>query len=189
MTWNHRQVTTPALREAARAIVLDPGDRVRLLRYDENGGFWANPGGSLEPGETYRQAVIRELREELGVQHVTLGPHLATRAKDHPVVGRDVRQVERYYLARVLPPLFTTATAAFPGRGVSGAEHQRRDVTPASAASREGCGTVSAYRTKARLVLQARAARDKRRLVITAMRAKGPAERRPQVYRRCTRGP
>jgi 8-oxo-dGTP pyrophosphatase MutT (NUDIX family) len=68
-------VTTPALREAARAIVLDPDDRVMLLRYDENGGFWATPGGSLEPGETHRQAVVRELREELGVQHVTLGPH------------------------------------------------------------------------------------------------------------------
>jgi hypothetical protein len=31
--------TTPALREAVRAIVLDPCDRVMLLRYDENGGY------------------------------------------------------------------------------------------------------------------------------------------------------
>jgi 8-oxo-dGTP pyrophosphatase MutT (NUDIX family) len=36
---------TPPLREAARAIVLDAEDRVLLLRYDENGGFWATPGG------------------------------------------------------------------------------------------------------------------------------------------------
>jgi 8-oxo-dGTP pyrophosphatase MutT (NUDIX family) len=72
-----------------------------LLRYDENGGFWATPGGSLEPGETHPQAVIRELREELGIQHVALGPHLATRMKDHPVAGKPVRQAERYYLARV----------------------------------------------------------------------------------------
>jgi 8-oxo-dGTP pyrophosphatase MutT (NUDIX family) len=70
-------VTAPALREAARAIVLDPDDHVMLLRYDENGGFWATPGGSLEPGETSRQAVIRELREELGVGHVDLGPDQA----------------------------------------------------------------------------------------------------------------
>ena len=95
-------MTTPALREAARAIVLDPDDRVMLLRYDENGGFLATPGGSLEPGETYRQAVIRELREELGVQHVDLSPHLGTRTKNHQFASRNVRQAERHYLAPAL---------------------------------------------------------------------------------------
>ena len=107
-------MTTPALREAARAILLDPDNRVMLLRYDENGGFWATPGGSLEPGETPRQAVIRELREELGVRHVDLGPHLATRTKDHQVAGRDVRQAERYYLARVRPENVDPQSAANP---------------------------------------------------------------------------
>jgi 8-oxo-dGTP pyrophosphatase MutT (NUDIX family) len=107
-------VTTPALREAARAILLDPDDRVMLLRYDENGGFWATPGGSLEPGETPREAVVRELREELGVGHVDLGPHLATRTKDHQVAGRDVRQAERYYLARVRPENVDPQSAANP---------------------------------------------------------------------------
>jgi 8-oxo-dGTP pyrophosphatase MutT (NUDIX family) len=105
-------VTTPALREAARAIVLDPDDRVVLLRYDENGAFWATPGGSLEPGETHLHAVIRELREELGIQHVDLGPHLATRIKDHPVAGRNVRQAEQYYLARVRPENVQPLSAA-----------------------------------------------------------------------------
>ncbi|MDX3761929.1 hypothetical protein ACWDBO_54330 [Streptomyces mirabilis] len=42
---------TPPLREAARAIVMDADDRVLLLRYDENQGFWATPGGSLKRGE------------------------------------------------------------------------------------------------------------------------------------------
>ncbi|MGH3267664.1 MAG: NUDIX hydrolase [Trebonia sp.] len=106
-------MTTPALREAARAIVLDPDGRVMLLRYDEN-GVWATPGGSLEPGETYRQAVIRELREELGIQHVDLGPHLATRTKDHQVAGRDVRQAEHYYLAQVQPKNVLPQSAANP---------------------------------------------------------------------------
>ncbi len=102
------------LREAARAIVLGPDDRVMLLRYDENGGFWATPGGSLEPGETHRQAVVRELREELGIRHVALGPHLATRTKDHPVAGQDVRQAEHYYLARVQPENVQPQSAANP---------------------------------------------------------------------------
>lgn len=107
-------MTAPALREAARAVVLDPDDRVMLLRYDENGGFWATPGGSLEPGETHHEAVIRELREELGVRHVDLGPHLATSTKDLQVAGRDVRQAEQYYLARVRPGNVHPQSAANP---------------------------------------------------------------------------
>jgi ADP-ribose pyrophosphatase YjhB (NUDIX family) len=67
-----------------------------LLRYDENDGFWATPGGSLEPGEDYTTAVIRELREELGAE-------IAERRQDHPVGGRQVRQIEKYFLVRVAP--------------------------------------------------------------------------------------
>lgn len=97
--------STPPLREAARAIVLDADLRVLLLRYDENGGFWATPGGSLEEGEDHAAATLRELREELGIDEATveLGVQLAERSKDHLVGGREVRQVERYFLARVSP--------------------------------------------------------------------------------------
>lgn len=95
--------STPPLREAARAIVLDAADRVMLLRYDEEGGFWATPGGSLEDGEDHATATLRELREELGIDEkaVELGAQLAERSKDHLVGGRLVRQVEKYFLTRV----------------------------------------------------------------------------------------
>ncbi|NNN37647.1 NUDIX domain-containing protein [Streptomyces sp. S3(2020)] len=94
--------STPPLREAARAIVLDAQDRVLLLRYDENGGFWATPGGSLEDGEDYPTATLRELREELGIDEkaVELGAQLAERSENHVVGGREVRQVEKYFLVR-----------------------------------------------------------------------------------------
>ncbi|CAL9668333.1 NUDIX hydrolase [Streptomyces sp. enrichment culture] len=106
----------PPLREAARAIVLDAHDRVLLLRHDENGGFWATPGGSLEPGEDHTQATLRELREELGIdgQAVELGAQLAERSKDHLVGGREVRQVEKYYLARVSAADVNPARASQP---------------------------------------------------------------------------
>ncbi|WTW91904.1 NUDIX domain-containing protein [Streptomycetaceae bacterium NBC_01309] len=100
-------MAAPPVREAARVIVLDtldnpPDDaRVLLLRYDENGGFWATPGGSLEPGETPQAAAARELHEELGVTDAEIGPAVAVRTKDHLVGGAPVRQTETYYIAVV----------------------------------------------------------------------------------------
>ncbi|MGW7260710.1 NUDIX hydrolase [Streptomyces sp. NPDC054834] len=109
-------MTTPPRREAARAIVLDADDRVMLLRYDEEGGFWATPGGSLEDGEDHATATIRELCEELGIDEkaVELGAQLAERSKDHLVGGRQVRQVEKYFLARVSAADVAPARASQP---------------------------------------------------------------------------
>ncbi|WP_093632392.1 NUDIX hydrolase [Streptomyces sp. 3213.3] len=108
--------STPPLREAARGILLDADGRVLLLRYDENGGFWATPGGSLKPGEDDTTATLRELREELGIdeQAVDLGVQLAERSKDHMVGGRPVRQVEKYFLARVGAAAIDPARATQP---------------------------------------------------------------------------
>ncbi|WP_218038065.1 NUDIX hydrolase [Acrocarpospora pleiomorpha] len=105
----------PPLRPAARVIALDDDDNV-LLRYDENGGFWATPGGSLDSGEDYPTAVRRELREELGVDdaQVRLGAQIAERSKIHQVGGHDVRQVEKYYLAHLAATAINPARATQP---------------------------------------------------------------------------
>ncbi|WP_328379241.1 NUDIX domain-containing protein [Streptomyces sp. NBC_01020] len=96
-------MTTLPVRPAARVIALDGDGRVLLLRYEENGGFWATPGGSLDRGEDHTAALRRELGEELGVDgdRVRLGPQLAERTSDHTVGDGDVRQIERYYIARL----------------------------------------------------------------------------------------
>ena len=108
-----KAMTTPAPRDAARAVLLDERDRVMLLRYDENGVFWATPG-KVEDGETHPQAVARELSEELGIRAASIGPHLATRVKDHLVAGQPVRQAERYYLARADAASVSAASATQP---------------------------------------------------------------------------
>ncbi|MBT2511723.1 NUDIX domain-containing protein [Streptomyces sp. ISL-98] len=102
------------MRAAARVVVLDDADRVLLLAYDENGGFWATPGGSLDPGEGHTTAARRELAEELGVENAELGPQIAGRSQVHSVGGRLARQVERYYIARIAPSAIDPACATQP---------------------------------------------------------------------------
>ena len=46
-------------------------------------GRWEFPGGKVAPGETDRDALVRELREELGVQ-VSSARHLMELAHDYP---------------------------------------------------------------------------------------------------------
>jgi len=58
----------------AAAVIWD-GDRLLLTQRppgDALGLMWEFPGGKLEPGESAREALVRELREELGVAAVAL---------------------------------------------------------------------------------------------------------------------
>jgi 8-oxo-dGTP diphosphatase len=60
----------PLLLVAACALI-DADGRVLITQRPEGktlGGLWEFPGGKVEPGETPEQAVIRELREEIGVE-------------------------------------------------------------------------------------------------------------------------
>ena len=59
----------PLLLVAACALI-DADNRVLLARRPEGkkmAGLWEFPGGKLNPGETPEQAIIRELKEELGI--------------------------------------------------------------------------------------------------------------------------
>jgi len=54
------------VRVVVGAVLRDAGGRVLAARRERPAG-WELPGGKVEPGETEPAALVRELREELGV--------------------------------------------------------------------------------------------------------------------------
>jgi 8-oxo-dGTP pyrophosphatase MutT (NUDIX family) len=92
------------LRRAGRVIVLDPGNRVLLFRYDDgppNRRHWCTPGGGLDDGEDYATGARRELAEETGWTDVPVGPEVFERTLTMEHADAIVRQHERFFLARV----------------------------------------------------------------------------------------
>lgn len=88
-------------------MLLDPDNRVLLMRYDDgppNGSHWTTPGGGLEPGESHRQAALRELAEETGWTDIQLLDEIHHNAFTMEFAGQLVYQVERHYLARTDQP-------------------------------------------------------------------------------------
>lgn len=91
-------------RRAARMVVTDPLGRILLFRFDHwkgalaGTGYWATPGGGLEPGETFAQAAIRELEEETGILVAEVGPLIAKRELVMQLDdGEHVLEEERYF--------------------------------------------------------------------------------------------
>jgi 8-oxo-dGTP pyrophosphatase MutT (NUDIX family) len=105
-----------------RALIVDPANRVLLVRFtDEFGDWWSLPGGGVEPGESDLEGLTRELSEEVGLHDFELGPLIWTR--EHWLVNprRFGGQSERIYLVRAEPfdpaPTFTVEELAAEGVG------------------------------------------------------------------------
>jgi len=64
--------STPTLQtiDVSAALIFHDGKLLITRRHSDAhlGGLWEFPGGKREPDETFEQCLVREIREELGVE-------------------------------------------------------------------------------------------------------------------------
>ncbi len=71
-----------AIVPVAAAVIVAPDGRVLLAQRPPGkayAGYWEFPGGKIEPGESPREALSRELREELGIAVHRAAPWIVQR--------------------------------------------------------------------------------------------------------------
>jgi len=104
-------------RRAARVLLLDAEDRLLLVRGHDadqpERSWWFTVGGGIDPGESAREAALRELREETGLlldDAALVGPVL-TRSAVFDFFAERCRQDEEFFLARVAGAVDAATTA------------------------------------------------------------------------------
>jgi len=90
----------PDVLEVAVGVIFNDCGQILIARrpdHQHQGGLWEFPGGKLEVGETPRQALDRELKEELAIRVESASP-LITLRHDYPDrrVRLHVWRVERF---------------------------------------------------------------------------------------------
>jgi len=94
-------------RRAARVVLLDPDGRVLLVRGhdadDPGRHWWFTVGGGIDPGESAREAAVREVLEETGLRldvDDLVGP-VVTRSAIFDFARESCLQHEELFLAHV----------------------------------------------------------------------------------------
>jgi 8-oxo-dGTP pyrophosphatase MutT (NUDIX family) len=97
----------PWRRQTARVLPVNPEGRVLLLHgwdpHHPDRPFWFTIGGGAEPGESLRDAAVRELREETGivVDPASLGKPIARNTVEFSWNGYDIVQGQTFYAVLV----------------------------------------------------------------------------------------
>ncbi|MBO5177505.1 MAG: NUDIX domain-containing protein [Lachnospiraceae bacterium] len=92
------------IRKSARAIVINSKNQMFLFQYmfdylEDSKAIWITPGGSLEEGESFVDALKREVYEELGVQLTKECPEVYYRNPIYTLKnGEKVQSVEKFFL-------------------------------------------------------------------------------------------
>lgn len=140
-------LAAPANQAGAYAVIFDT-DGLVLTVLAGNGRCYL-PGGRLEPGETPRQALAREIGEECGWSAAILSP---LRQSIQPIMGGEVLLRTSHWRARLLgelgnPPEFRTSW--LPVADALACLHREADRAALRAATRHQPARASAARSLA----------------------------------------
>lgn len=107
----HREPET-YFRASVGAAILNRENQVLVLEREDHPGSWQLPQGGIEPGETPRDAVFRELREEAGLDESSvdlLDEIPGWLAYELPLDSQSAKtgrgQTQRWFLFRLRDPL------------------------------------------------------------------------------------
>lgn len=94
----------------AMAFVCDDAGHFAVV-FSPKRGEWGSPGGHVEPGESPEYAVLREIREETGLEvrpsqltaygYETFGGRAAAKVDGEPAYAHELHGVLRIYGARI----------------------------------------------------------------------------------------
>ena len=85
--------------DVSAALILHGGKLLIAQRHAKShlGGLWEFPGGKREPGESFEQCLVREIREELGVE-IAVGDLYEEISHDYP--EKSIRL--KFFICRLL---------------------------------------------------------------------------------------
>lgn len=93
------------MRQRVGAIIFEDDAIILLKRVTKERTFWVFPGGQIEPGETKAEALVRECKEELGIEVKILKPF--TELIHYPY---DNKQKEYFFLCEKIGGVLGAST-------------------------------------------------------------------------------
>ena len=97
-----RRSNKPEVRLGCGALIVNEKNEALLLlrsvKSRDEYGYWSQPGGGVEFGETVKDAIIREIKEEVGVE-IELVKFLSY--TDQNYLSKNEHWVSISYLARI----------------------------------------------------------------------------------------
>jgi 8-oxo-dGTP diphosphatase len=123
------------------AVIKDDQGRLLLIKrgHEPGAGLWSLPGGRIEPGETDAEALVREMREETGLE-VQAGPLLGSVRR--PAPGGRVLDI-RDYAATITGGTLRPGDDAADARWVAPSELPLMPVTEGLVQALTGWGVLS----------------------------------------------